>query len=172
MNKIFSAIRPIILRTTGVPECVLANSNKIAVRGEYATVLIAQDTQHGWGTIERKLSDDGRDITITNKYTVTYDLTVNFFRGNAIERASKLMRIQYLPLVSDELLSKGFSIINCSNVMNLTALQSQSFEERSSITLTLATKENVSETVGRILSCGCTVKDEKDKILSTITIGK
>lgn len=171
MTELFSVLRRIIMRVTGVPECVYANGNGIMPTGEYATLLIAQSgSPQSMGYIKQKVSQDGRDVTTTNVYPVSWEVTVNFWRGKAFERASKLLRMQNLPLVTDELNAAGIGLVDCSQVINLTALQSQSFEQRAVVTLTVTTTEEVSETVGVILFCKVGVQDESGNTLEEFDI--
>lgn len=165
--NVFQALRPFVMLVTGVPECIEANPNAPAPKGEYASVLIAQSASpQSRGRLSQVVSEDGRDMTITNRYPVVWEVTVNFWRGDALERAAKLVRAQYLPASSDALLAAGVGIVDCSPVQNLTALQSSNFEPRAVVTLSVTTWEEVSQTVGVIQDVAGSVHQEDGKPLS------
>lgn len=163
--NIFESIKEIVERLTGVP-AFAANQSDISPRGAYATIMpVRSAVATARGIIKQKVVNDGNDIIVTAHYPVTWEVTINFWRGNAIANATRLLNIFYLPNTSDILFSKGIGLVNCSNVMNLTALQSKSFEERAVITLTLTTFEEISEQVGVIRRFGISVEDEEGKEL-------
>lgn len=165
-TEIFEAIKKVVERLTGV-QAFSANQNDISPRGAYATILVMQSAvATSRGTVKQKIINDGNDAVVTARYPVTWTVTINFWRGKAIENATRLMNIFYLPATSDELLASGVGLVNCSNVQNLTALQSKSFEERAVITLTLTTFEEISEQVGVIRKFGISVENEDGKELA------
>lgn len=165
-TEIFEAIKKVVERLTGV-QAFSANQNDISPRGAYATILVMQSAvATSRGTVKQKIINDGNDAVVTARYPVTWTVTINFWRGKAIENATRLMNIFYLPATSDELLASGVGLVNCSNVQNLTALQSKSFEERAVITLTLTTFEEISEQVGVIRKFGISVENEDSKELA------
>ena len=165
-TEIFEAIKKVVERLTGV-QAFSANQNDIAPRGAYATILVMQSAvATSRGTVKQKIINDGNDAVVTARYPVTWTVTINFWRGKAIENATRLMNIFYLPATSDELLASGVGLVNCSNVQNLTALQSKSFEERAVITLTLTTFEEISEQVGVIRKFAISVENEDGKELA------
>lgn len=168
MRDIFSAIREVILTVSGVDEVIEANPNAHSPKGTYATVMIAQSARPtSMGTVSQKIINDGRDMTVTNKYPVVWECTVNFYRGDAFGNASKLLRMQYLPVIADYFLERGIGLVDCSNLNNLTALQSSNFEQRAVITISLVTWEEISQDVGVILSCSGSVQYENGKTLQT-----
>lgn len=170
MNNIFQTMMDVVQDVTGVP-VILANQNAISLSGEYATILVVQSGEaESRGEVRQKLSEDGRDVTVTVKYPVTWNVTVNFFRGNAVANAAKLQRIHYLPKTSDKLLVAGIGFVTASSVLNLTDLQSKNFEQRAAITLTLTTFEEVEETVGVILEAGGDVCDESSNVVQKFVV--
>lgn len=165
-TEIFEAIKKVVERLTGV-QAFSANQNDIAPRGAYATILVMQSAvATSRGTVKQKIINDGNDAVVTARYPVTWTVTINFWRGKAIENATRMLNLFYLPATSDELFAKGIGLVNCSTVQNLTALQSKSFEERAVITLTLTTFEEISEQVGVIRKFGISVENEDGKELA------
>lgn len=165
-TEIFGAVKKVVERIVAVP-AFSANQNDIAPRGAYATILVMQSAvATSRGTVRQKIINDGNDAVVTARYPVTWTVTINFWRGKAIENATRLLNLFYLPATSDELFAKGIGLVNCSNVQNLTALQSKSFEERAVITLTLTTFEEISEQVGVIRKFGISVENEDGKELA------
>lgn len=165
-TELFIPIKELVERITGV-SAFAANQNDIAPTGAYATILSVRSAMAtSRGIIKKKVVNDGNDIVFTARYPVTWEVTINFWRGKAIENATRLLNIFYLPATSDELFAKGIGLVNCSNVMNLTALQSKSFEERAVITLTLTTFEEISEQVGAIRKFAISIENEEGKELA------
>lgn len=165
-TELFIPIKELVERITGV-HAFAANQSDIAPTGAYATILpVRSAVATSRGIIKQKVVNDGKDIVCTVRYPVTWEVTINFWRGKAIENATRLVNIFYLPATSDELFAKGIGLVNCSNVMNLTALQSKSFEERAVITLSVTTFEEISEQVGAIQKFAISVENEEGKELA------
>lgn len=173
MIEIFRSLSSIIQTVTGVKDVILANPNNPSPSGAYASILIAQSASPtSSGTLKSKVSDDQMNVEITNRYPVVWECTINFWRGDAIANASKLVRAQYLPIVSDTLLSKNMGWVNCSDVINLTALQSSNFEQRAQVTIKITTFEEVKQTVNTILSAKISFENEQSQLLQTVEVGK
>ena len=92
-------------------------------------------------------------------------MTINFYRGEAIANATKLIGCYRLPGIHAELLRAGLGWGGHQPVQNLTALQSNRQEQRSAIVVTLVGEEVASEVVNSIEATRLTVEDEKTNVL-------
>ncbi len=163
-EEVFSILREVILSVTGVEECIQANPNGQAPKGEYASVMVSdQVVPQSRGSVYQKVDEEAGTMEYKTKYPAVRQVTVNFWRGKAIDRATKLTRIHYLPAISDHFLAAGIGISEVSSVQNLTALQSNQMEERAAVTMSVVTMEEVSETVGIIKRLNGIVVDEKNR---------
>lgn len=170
MRDMFPVVADIVRRITHVDMVIEANPNAPAPSGAYASILIAQSMQaRSAGRVKRETLDDGR-IRYVTRYPVTWEVTVNFWRGTALASASALQRIQYMPSVHDGLLAAGIGLVSVSPVTNLTALQSSSQEQRALTTITLTTFEDVEEVVNPIERVSLRVEDEEQRLLCEASI--
>lgn len=172
MRDMFPAVEALVRQLSGVDMVIEANQNVKAPSGAYASVLIAQTVQgRSSGRVRQEILDDGRIKYIT-RYPVTWEVTVNFWRGTALESATLLQRIQYLPSAHDGLLAQGIGLVSVSPVTNLTALQSSSQEQRAVTAITLTTYEEVSEVVNPIEHVSVRVEDDMKRVLTNISINQ
>lgn len=172
MRDMFPIVAALVRQFTGVDMVIKANQNVEAPSGAYASVLIAQSVQgRSSGNVRQQILDDGR-INYVTRYPVTWEVTVNFWRGKALESAAMLQRIQYMPSAHDGLLAQGIGLVGVSPVTNLTALQSFSQEQRAVTAITLTTYEEVSEVVNPIEHVSVRVEDDMKRTLTTISINQ
>lgn len=95
--QLFSVMRKIIMEVTGVDECILGDVSEIAPRGEYAAVRVMSTVQAtSKGKVTTVTNAEARTVTTTIKVPVMYSVTVNFYRGSAMERAIKLINCSRL----------------------------------------------------------------------------
>ena len=163
-EEVFTVLRDVILSVTGVEECIQANPNGQAPAGGYASVLVSDHViPQSRGSVYQKVDEAAGIMEYQTKFPAVRQVTVNFWRGKAVDRAAKLTRIHYLPAVADRLFAAGIGIADVSAVQNLTALQSNQMEQRAAVTMSVVTMEEVSETVGIIKHLNGIVVDEKNR---------
>jgi hypothetical protein len=170
-EEIFDAIRPIIIRTTGVPECILASPNAPAPSGLYAVVQPKQTVlQRGQANITRKRVPFQNNITVDVKSQIVVNCSVNFYRTGAHDAATKLLQANKRPDNSADLFRAGIGWNRAGPVNNLTALQSDNNEERAQVSIYLMYEETDPIVINSIESVTVTVENEKAEELESITV--
>ena len=149
--EVYKALRQIVLKLTGVDECLLADQNTPAPSGTYATIRVAQSIRPAsQGEVIRSYNKESRTVTERIKSPVIYSATVNFYRGDAQRNASRLVNCSRLSTIHEILLRNGLGWVDTDPVQNLTALQSNEQEQRAVITVRLVGTQIISETVNTI----------------------
>ena len=136
-DRIFAAVRDIILATTGIPECLLSEPNAPAPSGEYCTVSISSNVaQRGQAIVREALESPGSMSVDVAPQAIT-EASVNFYRGNAGDRAQRLLQANKLPSVSAMLFHAGLGWQRAGPVNKITGLQAASFESRAQVSIFL-----------------------------------
>lgn len=167
--EIYKIVREIILQVTGVPTVIRSNPNAPSPDGEYCAVSVTQPTSQrsepavrmsniqqpdGWTGVRHEL--------VANCET---DVSINFYRGNAHEYARKLFGANKLPSVSELLYRKEVRWLKSSAVNNLNALQSENWESRAQISVTMMYKEVSYEDTNAIYKVPIQIQDEKGNVI-------
>lgn len=171
INTIFKTMSDIIKTVTGVQEVIKANPNAPSPQGEYASLYIMTDVNHRYmGTVKRVWNKNTQQLDESVTYPLNIHVTINFYRGEAAENASKLVRAPYLSDVSMMLARNKIGWIGNDPIQDLTGLQSQSFEKRAVIRVNLIKDAVLNGSVNDIQEVTITVKDEDSNKLSEITL--
>ena len=173
-DDLFYILRPIIIRVTGVSECILLDPNAPSPNGEYASIepySSIDEVGQGWTNQEEVDSLDGnpdfKDLKLTVISSQEVKVSVNFYRGEALNFASKLLQADKLPSTHDDLFANGLGWMRVGAVNNLTALNQARFEQRAQIDIFLRRLEEVaSETVQQIYSVGYEIENEDGTVIS------
>lgn len=172
--ELFAIIRPIIIKATGVPECILANPNAPSPNGAYATVQIRQSvSQRGQANIHRKnIVQDGGWIGVetTVKAQIIAAMSINFWRGEATMYAELLRECNKLPTVSAMLRAGKIGWGGADAVNNLNALQANNWEQRAQVTVRLWYETTNSDVINAIYSASVAVEKEDGTLIETIDI--
>lgn len=160
---VYKALRQIVMNLTDVEECYLADQNTPVQGGNYATIRIAESIRPtAKSGVIRSYNKKDRTITEQLRFPVVYSATVNFYRGDAMRNASRLINCSLLSSVHDILLRNGLGWVDTDPVQNLTALQSNRQEQRAVIVVRLVGTQITTETVQTIERIpSITVEDEK-----------
>lgn len=138
-EELFDIIRPIILTVTSVPEVILADPNAPSPLGAYASVETKQAiNQRGQANIRRATSVTPQSVDVDIRAQIIADCSINFYRGNARDLAERLLQANKRPDISGILFTAGLGWFGAGAVNNLTALQSDSYEQRAQVTIRLA----------------------------------
>ena len=168
--KLFKVLRTVVMRATGVKECILADQNAPAPKGDYATIRINDRAKE----IVRPQSDysviNPRDansmLRFEMKTSLLADVHVNFYRDGAFSKASKLMGCTRIPSIADIITRSELGIMRIGSAINTTALQSDRTEERATIQLDVAFERIYTEEIAPINSVAISVETEDGKNLS------
>lgn len=140
MNEIdiFTVLRPIVLSLTGVDSCILADPNAPSPDGVYATIRPIQSlTQRGQANMKMTNVVAQPNISVDVRAQVIAECSINFFRGDAMSNAQRMFQASKRPDVSNTLRQAGLGWFRAGPVNNLTALQSNQFEQRSQVSIFL-----------------------------------
>lgn len=164
--EIYTVMRQIVMKVTGLKQVYLADQAVQAPSGTYATIRVAQGVQPmALGTVRRTYDKEKQTVTETVSCPVRYDIPVNFYRAGAMDYAPMLINCSRLSGVHALLLSKRLGWAGSDPVQNLTALQSSEQEERAVIVVHLVGEKKVSQTVNSIEAARIIVEDEKTNVL-------
>jgi len=173
-QELFAKLRPIILTATGVPECVLADQSGPAQvpapRGAYASITPRQSvSERGQANIISK-DMPGDLVQVDVRAQIMCAVSVNFFRGEALQYAERLKQANKRPDISVALFKAGIGWNGADAVNNLTSLQSANWEQRAQITLRLMYETSSLPEVNNILSATVIMQNEKAQTLQEFTV--
>lgn len=169
--ELFKILRPIVMTVTGVPECIMADPNAQAPLGDYASIRVRQAIRKR-GQANIKVSDlpATREVRYDIRAQIICDVSVEFWRGNAMEYAEKLKECHKRPDVPWQLYRNGIGWVGTDAVNNLTALQSANFEQRAQITVRLYYEAVDIVDVNRIEQVSASVENETGTILQSVDV--
>ena len=129
------------------------------------------DASHRYmGTVKREWNKDTDQLDETVTYPLNIHVTINFYRGNAVENASKLVRAPYLSNVAWILAKNKIGWVGNDPIQDLTALQSQSFEKRAVIRVNLIKDATIKASVNDIQEVTIKTLSEDSNTLSEIIL--
>lgn len=169
-EQLFAILRPIIMRVTGVPECILADQNATSPMGEYASIRPRQTIDQRGQAHLIPVNKPGDLVTTTVRAQVIATASVNFYRGDAMARVERLKECNKRPDVSMDLFRADIRWLGTSAANNLTALQSVNWEQRAQISIRLGYEVLNVVDVNNILSSSVSVENEDAAVLETITV--
>ena len=140
-EELFDLLRTIILLATGVPECILADPNIGAPEGEYCSVRPSQSVENKGQPIIRKANAGALDITVDVRAQLISEVSINFYRGEALHFARKLKGANKRPSISALLFAADLGWNRTGPVNNLTALQDDNQEQRAQISVYIMYEE-------------------------------
>lgn len=175
--ELFKEIRPHLMTASRLPASgdgiVLANQNEKAPTGEYGAIQFSMHSQrHGQGIIQRNVNEADKTISTHYKQWVRVNAPVEFYRGNAMVYANNLHGVNRISEIRWALLRKGIAIAGAGNVLDLTALQSGNYEQRSRIELELWLDINHEYVVNQILAVPYSVQYEGNDIIVSGLVDK
>jgi hypothetical protein len=95
---------------------------------------------------------------------------VEFYRGPANERAQRLLQMGKVETVTWDLFKNKISIRNTGGVLDLTALQSNNYEQRARIELYLWMESSTTYAVNNILGTKIIAEKEDGQVIQEINI--
>lgn len=169
-EELFDILRPIILLVTGVPECILADPNAPAPNGSYAAVRPQQSiTERGQANVIRIGNNDATQTTKV-RAQIAATCWVNFYRDGAMSFAQKLKQCNKRPNVSITLLKNKLGWAGTDAINNLTALQSENFEERAQIAIRLWYETTDEDVINSIERANIGVEYENGTLVTTVDV--
>lgn len=179
-SELHDLVNTIIATVTGLANdhIIPADDNEESPDDAYASIKIgASRGQRGQANIIKSNTalvsspiGDVRDVNHDVRAQITVDVAINFYRGNAIENATKLFQANKLPTISDLLFTANIGWKGAGAINDLTALQSKEREERSQITLTLLYEQSQSVITNAIYQVQVVVENENGDTIQTETV--
>lgn len=170
--NIFSTLSQILLKITSISKCIKADQNAPAPAGSYATIRVFDNcnrTLKPYLDYRNLTNDQGQKILASDlKISLTTKVHINFYRENARENAKRIVGCSYIPSVNEIIAKNKIAILEYSDVINTSMLQSHNTEERATITLNVAFESIYTEETKIIESTKITVKSNKTIIEETI----
>ena len=166
-EEIFAILRTVIMTVTGVPECILGDQPAGAPSGEYAAVRCKQSiTQRGAPFRIRTTSATPQSVDDKIKRQIIATCSVNFYRGDALDRAERLKGCNFRSDISAILYKASLGWFGTDNVNNLTSLQSSRMEQRAQINIRLAYETIDEYTINSIEKIPYSIEDANGNILA------
>lgn len=166
-EELFTIIREIVLAVTGDTECILENPNFQSPLGEYAAVKPKQSiAQRGQANIYKQ---NGAGLTqdIDVRAQVKCTAWINFYRGNARDRAERLHQCNKRSDISTILYKNKIGWAGTDAVNDLTELQFETYESRAQIAVTLLYETTSLATINSIESASVIVENESGQEIVT-----
>ena len=168
--ELFNILRPIVMKITGVPQCILADQNQQAPNTPYATIRPRQSiTERGQANIYNK-DIPGAKVEGDARAQVICTASVQFWRGDALMYAERLKQGNKRFDVSIDLFKAKIGWQGTGPVNNLTVLQSANQEQRSQIDIRLMYEVSNTSEVNAILSTGLIIENEKAVVIEQIDV--
>lgn len=169
--EIFKILRPIVMTVTGVPECILADPNAKSPTGPYASIRVRQSIrERGQANVTITDLPVPRQVRYDIRAQIICDVSIEFWRGNAMEYAEKLKECHKRPDVPWLLMRAGVGWGGTDAVNNLTALQSGNMEQRAQITVRLYYEAVDIVDVNNIERVVATVENEKAQTIQSVDV--
>lgn len=179
-SDLYTLVHTIITTVTGLDggHVIPADDNEQSPSGAYASIKIgASRGQRGQANIVTSNTalvsspiGDVRDVDHDIRPQLTVDVAINFYRGSAIENATKLFQANKRPDISAILYAAKVGWRNAGAINDLTALQSKEREERSQITLTLMYEGSQTVTTNAIYQVTIAVENENGDTLQNESV--
>lgn len=171
-HTLYLLLAPHIKKVTGVPLVIKAAQNAPAPASSYASVLVKTDiTERGHAFKRHELKkDDTATFEFTNTAQLEITCVVEFFRDGAKDYASKLLQIQRREDVIWDLFKNKVNLLRTGRLLDLTELQSNTYEERARVDLFMRAEEISKYDINRIMQVSANVNNEQDNELQSVTV--
>lgn len=170
-DELFTVMRDVVMMVTGVPNCLLADQNKPAPRGAYATIRPKQSiTQRGQALRGQLYRPSELEIDKQVHAQIKCECSVNFYRGSAIDYAEKLKQANKRSNISALLFKKGIGWNRTGAVHNLTALQDKKTEQRAQISIFVMYETSDEFTINSIEVVDIELQKETGETIQTFQI--
>ena len=176
-EEIYDLVHTVINTVTGIAtdHIIPADDNEESPDNAYASIKVGvRRGQRGQANITKSNTDlvsspigDVYDVNHNIKAQINVDVSINFYRTNAIENALNLFQANKRPDISDLLFTANIGWKGTGAVNDLTALQSKEREERSQVTLTLLYEQEQSMVTNAIYGVPIIVEYEDGDVIIT-----
>lgn len=179
-DELYALVHDIVATVTGLDgnHIIPADDNEQSPSGAYASIKIGSSRgQRGQANIVLSETDlvsspigDVRDINHDIRPQITVDVSINFYRGTALENATNLFQANKRPDISALLYTANVGWRNSTAINDLTSLQSKEREERSQMTITLMYENSQVVTTNAIYTIPIGVENENGDTIQNETV--
>ena len=179
-DELYDVMHAIIVAVTGFAgsKVIPGDDNEQAPAGAYASIKVGTSRgQRGQANISvvntaAVLSPIGNVLNTEHdiKPQLTVDVSVNFYRGSALQNAILLFQANKRPDISALLFAADVGWRNTLPINDLTAMQSKEREERAQITITLLYEGSQKVTTNAIYTVPVSIENEDGDTIQTETI--
>lgn len=169
--EIYKLLASAIKTASGIKTVIPAADNEPAPKGSYASIHVRTNVnERGMAFKDKKLlaDDETFEHTIRSQQEVT--CTVEFYRGGAKEYAANMLQMDKRDDIYWDLFKAGLNIMHTGPVLDLTALQSNNYEERARVDIYLRMEVNRKYQINRIMEVTGTVHDEDGADIQSTTV--
>jgi len=169
-DDLYRLLRPAVMTVSGVPMVIMAAQNAPAPTGSYASIHVRTDIgERGMAAQSKRLLDDNETFEHTNTSHQEVTCVVEFYRAGAKEYAANLLQMDKRQDVTWTLFKAGINIMRTGRALDLTALQSDQFEERAHVDIYLRMDVSQKYDINRILEASVTAQNESGDDLQSVT---
>ncbi len=168
---LYKLLRPAVMTASGVPMVIQAVQNAPAPEGSYASIHVRTDIgERGMAFKDRRLLPDNITFEHTVRSQQEVTCTVEFYRAGAKEYAANMLQLDKREDIYWTLFKTGINIMATGPVLDLTALQSDNYEERARVDIYLRMQVARIYNINRIMEVTGTVQNEDGSDLQTVTV--
>lgn len=167
--ELYMLLRPAVMTASGVPMVIPAADNSPAPTGPYASIHVRTDIrERGMAFKDRRLLPDNETFEHTVRSQQEVTCAVEFYRDGAKEYAANMLQMDKRDDIVWTLYKAGLNIMRTGPVLDLTALQSNQYEERARVDIYLRMQVARKYQINRIMQVSLTVENEDgDELQST-----
>ena len=169
--ELYKLLRPAVATASGVPMVIMAAQNADAPAGSYASIHVRTGiTERGMAFKRRKLLADEETFEHTIRSQQEVTCAVEFYRVGAKEYAANMLQMDKRDDIVWALYKAGINIMRTGPVLDLTALQSNQYEERARVDIYLRMEVARTYRINRIMEVTGTVENEDGDDLQSVTV--
>lgn len=169
--ELYKLLHPAVMAASGVPMIIPGADNQDAPAGPYASIHVRTDIrERGMAFKDRRLLTDNETFEDTIRSQQEVTCTVEFYRDGAKEYAANMLQMDKRDDIVWVLYKAGLNIMRTGPVLDLTALQSNQYEERARVDIYLRMQVARKYEINRIMQVSVTVENEDgDELQSSTT---
>lgn len=169
--ELYRLLHPAVMTASGVPEIIPAGDNHDAPIGPYASIHIRTDIrERGMAFKDRRLLPDNETFEHTVRSQQEVTCAVEFYRDGAKEYAANMLQMDKRDDIVWTLYKAGLNIMRTGPVLDLTALQSNQYEERARVDIYLRMQVARAYQINRIMEVTGVVSNEDGDELQSATV--
>lgn len=170
-TDLYKLLHPAVMLASGVPEVIPAADNHRVPPGPYASIHVRTDIrERGMAFKDRRLLPDNETFEHMIRSQQEVTCTVEFYRNGAKEYAANMLQMDKRDDIRWDLYKAGINIMSTGPVLDLTALQSNQYEERARVDIYLRMQVARTYEINRIMEVTGVVSDEDGIDLQSATV--